>query len=479
MKNNQPNGAQFVNSGFQGDEGRPPPYVPQMGLYPSISPPPSYTFEPINTQQTAMPGIPHNTRQNKGVSRYPRKYVVCISLCMILVLLVVTAVLLWYFLYYQCLLGKLCKTDGACLSLSQWCDGVKDCPSGEDEAQCFRMHGTNYLLQSYVPDSGTWMPVCADNWNNNYGRAMCEQIGYKRQEYVSSTQTSAGSMASNGYMKLKPGSSPSGYIGPQLIQCKNCAHAVSLKCIECGQSPAAPSTRIVGGTDAAPGAWPWQVSLQINNQHLCGGSIITLYWIVSAAHCFKKYNNPEIWRVQAGKLRLSEMEHFSGNRVDKIIIHENFDRNTLNNDIALLKLAKALTFTEKIKPVCLPNVGVDLSAGKQAWITGWGTIYSSGTKPNTLNQAQVTIYSREECNKPWVLNGAVTETMICAGKMKGGVDSCQGDSGGPLVVKDGVWWLAGDTSWGVGCGQRDKPGVYGNVTYFTEWIYREMNTFYR
>lgn len=58
---------------------------------------------------------------------------------------------------------------------------------------------------------------------------------------------------------------------------------------ECGESSAAPSTRIVGGTEAANGAWPWQVSLQIQGQHVCGGSIIGRQWILSAAHCFQTW----------------------------------------------------------------------------------------------------------------------------------------------------------------------------------------------
>ncbi|KAM7398621.1 hypothetical protein PAMA_006501 [Pampus argenteus] len=146
---------------------------------------------------------------------------------------------------------------------------------------------------------------------------------------------------------------------------------------ECGQVSPSPSTRIVGGTEAVKGAWPWQVSLQIFSQHICGGSIISSYWIVSAAHCFEKYSSPEVWKVHSGDVSLYQMSYKNGKTVYKIISHEKYDRVTKSNDIALLKLDTPLTFTQTVKPVCLPNIAVDLSAGQKAWITGWGALRSS------------------------------------------------------------------------------------------------------
>ncbi|XP_071316596.1 transmembrane protease serine 2 [Trachinotus anak] len=479
VSNNQANGPTYDNIGFRHDEGRSPSYSPQQGIYPSFpQQAPSYvpmTPRTINTHHTVTPGKPHNTAQKKGIKKCHWKYILSAALCVLLVLAVV-GLLLWYFLYYQCLLGKLCKSGGKCLSSSQWCDGVTDCSGREDESQCFRLHGTSFMLESYSSGSQRWMPVCPENWDNNFGRAVCEQIGYRSQDYVTYSQTSSGSLASKGYLKLKPGSDHESQIQSQLAYSQSCsARAVTLQCIECGQSSAAPSTRIVGGTEAVNGAWPWQVSLQISGQHICGGSIISPYWILSAAHCFQEYSRPDIWKVYSGDVSLLKMRFGTGKAVHKIINHAEYDSETNDNDIALLKLSTPLTFSRTVKPVCLPNFGVNLSAQRQAWITGWGALRSSGPAPDKLNQAQVTIYSRETCNSPAVLGGQVTQTMICAGKLEGGVDTCQGDSGGPLVVKEGgVWWLAGDTSWGIGCAWKNRPGVYGNVTYFIDWIYRQM-----
>ncbi|CAL8364258.1 unnamed protein product [Lota lota] len=466
MYSTQPAGPHHDNQGFQHDTGRPPSYNQVQGMYPAVS---QWSPQPVDTRSTTVTQAVRRKEPKSGVNC---KYVLCGLAAFVLIALVV-GVLIWYFAFYQDTTGKSCQS-GKDLSASQWCDGVKDCQRGEDESQCLRLYGTNFVLQSFSAASQTWRPVCAERWSDNYSRASCKQMGYSSTEYMSYTQTGAGSLGTGGYSSLKPGLESGGLIQSYLTDSQTCTsnNVVSLRCIDCGVSETGTSTRIVGGTPAVSGAWPWQVSLQYK-QHFCGGTIISKDWILTAAHCFPEPSDPSTLSVYYGGILLSQM--FTRASVQRIIVHEDYNTDTDANDVALLRLRSPLTFTQDVRPACLPNVGVNLNPERQAWTTGWGTLRSDGPSPNNLMQAEVTIYSRDRCNQPEILNQRVTETMICAGKLAGGVDSCQGDSGGPLVAKEGgVWWLAGDTSWGFGCALRNKPGVYGNVTYFTNWVYKQM-----
>ncbi|XP_037126460.1 transmembrane protease serine 2 [Syngnathus acus] len=479
MNVNQANGPTYDNMGFQHEKGRPPPFAPQQGLYPSLPTPTYVAFapKPINTHQSTTPATPPVTTETKEKKTCPWKRILGGSV-IVLMILAIVALLLWYFLYFKCPLGKPCKYSWKCLRPTQWYDGIHDCPHGEDEI-CFRHHGSNFTLESFSSYTESWVPVCGDGWDDNFGKAVCEQMGYKREEYARYSKTNISTAGK--FVKLRRDSNHELPIQPQLVPSVLCLEgSVRLHCVDCGESSASPNSRIVGGREAKVGAWPWQVSLQVSRQgHVCGGSIISQHWILSAAHCFQRsqFSKPSMWTVHAGKIKLSEMKFTFGNRVDKIISHEKFDSDTNDNDVALLKLLTPLTFSKTVKPVCLPNFGMEFSDGQPAWITGWGALRSSGPSPDILNEAEVTIYSRKKCNNCTILDGAVTESMICAGKLSGGVDSCQGDSGGPLVVKESnKWWLAGDTSWGIGCALKNKPGVYGNVSYLLDWIYWKMAT---
>nr|XP_033798330.1 transmembrane protease serine 2 [Geotrypetes seraphini] len=410
---------------------------------------------------------------SKSLCTPKTKKITCIvvSSVVILAIAIVAAVLIWYFVTNNHLFT--CSSSGSNIKPSQWCDGIPHCPNGEDESQCMRLYGPNFMLQAYFSEKEDWFPVCLDNWNDAYGRQTCKDIGYNIDTYMS--QGTSASTATS-FMLLNT-SSENIDLYRKLYNSKTCASGsvVTLRCIDCGTSSQKASNRIVGGSQASLGQWPWQVSLQYNWKHLCGGSIITPYWILTAAHCVEgDLSIAALWKVYPGILYIPSTSA-SWYRVDKIIFNKNYDSETKNNDIALMKLRSPISFNDNIKPICLPNFGMPWEAPKPCWTSGWGDTSGRDKGSPVLLAVSVPLISPSRCNARSVYDGLITASMICAGYLQGGKDSCRGDSGGPLVTDlNSLWWLVGDTSWGIGCASINKPGVYGNVTYFLSWIYEQM-----
>ena len=165
---------------------------------------------------------------------------------------------------------------------------------------------------------------------------------------------------------------------------------------------------------------------------------------------------------------------------NRYYIHPGFkiDRPTAESpgdyDVALYHLKRPATFYSKVSPVCLPDEDstVPEDIGRICFVTGWGHSAENGTYSEVLQENQIPIVSRQECNKEESYNGKVSERYLCAGYQEGGMDACQGDSGGPLVCQDGAgkWVLAGVVTWGEGCARPHKYGVYADVRRFLPFI---------
>ncbi|XP_036669508.2 trypsin delta-like [Drosophila suzukii] len=220
--------------------------------------------------------------------------------------------------------------------------------------------------------------------------------------------------------------------------------------------------RIVGGTATTISSFPWQISLQRSGSHSCGGSIYSEYIIVTAAHCLQSVS-PSVLQVRAGSSYWN-----SGGVVSKVASfknHEGYNANTMVNDIAIIRLSTALSFSSTIKAIGLASSNP--ANGAAASVSGWGTqSYGSSSLPSQLQYVNVNIVSQASCaSSSYGYGNEIRSTMICAASS--GKDACQGDSGGPLV-SGGL--LVGVVSWGYGCAYSNYPGVYADVAALRSWV---------
>ncbi|XP_006037749.1 chymotrypsin-C-like [Alligator sinensis] len=235
-------------------------------------------------------------------------------------------------------------------------------------------------------------------------------------------------------------------------------------------------SRVVGGEDARPHSWPWQISLQYTRNgawhHTCGGSLIATNWVMTAAHCISKSNT---YRVVLGKQNLRQEEPGSVvAAVEKIIVHEKWNSLFIINDIALIKLAEHVVPSETIRLACLPPAGELLPQSFPCYVTGWGRLSTGGPLPDILQQGLMPIVDHATCTQADWWGSTVKTTMVCAGG-NGIIAGCNGDSGGPLNCESGdTWEVHGITSFvsSLGCNTPKKPTVFTRVSAFIDWIHK-------
>ncbi|NXA18117.1 FA7 factor, partial [Ibidorhyncha struthersii] len=228
--------------------------------------------------------------------------------------------------------------------------------------------------------------------------------------------------------------------------------------------------RITGGTLCHRGHCPWQVLIRNSRDvGFCGGSLIGSRWVVTAAHCLDLVR-PHHVTVDFDKYQ----REFKEQKIDveRSWTHPHYDSNNYNGDIALLYLSSNVTFNEYAIPICLPSptLATLLSEeGRIGMVSGWGATHDRGSTLRFLMKVRVPIVNMETCQRS--MDRLVTDNMFCAGYHTEAADACKGDSGGPFTVSyHNTWYLLGIVSWGEGCVEKGKYGVYTRVSNYIPWI---------
>ncbi|GCB62159.1 hypothetical protein scyTo_0004207, partial [Scyliorhinus torazame] len=330
--------------------------------------------------------------------------------------------------------------------------------------------------------NGEWGSVCDDGWTDRDARVVCRQLGYSGQ---SKARTMAYFGEGHGAIHLDnvrcTGHENSlDECGTSAFGIHNCWHSEDagvicdykedpLEELSSGSSLSSVcglrlmnrrKKRIIGGNKSIRGGWPWQASLRLKtfsreSRLLCGATLINHCWVLTAAHCFKRFgNDTRHYFIRVGDYHTAvEDEYEREIPVEKIVAHKNYKLDSNDNDIALVRMkgkeGHCVTFNQYTTPVCLPGRKEKIRINRQTcYITGWGDTGRSYSR--TLLQGAVPLLPRRICENRYM--GKFTARMICAGNLSDHkrVDSCQGDSGGPLMCQrtGGRWVILGITSWG-------------------------------
>ncbi|KAK9736468.1 Trypsin [Popillia japonica] len=234
--------------------------------------------------------------------------------------------------------------------------------------------------------------------------------------------------------------------------------------------------RIVGGSNAGRDQFPHQISFQWGIlgifQHICGGSIISANRVLTAAHCITESPPIGSFRVRAGLLLIDEnVASMQTVNIASHVIHPEYAGGVNPHDIAVLRLASALTLSASVSPIGLPVAGAQPSGN--AILSGWGATNAAGNAmPNHLQTVTKPIITLAECSNALTAllgsAGPLDPTNVCTGPLTGGVSACSGDSGGPLI-QGGV--QVGIVSWGImPCGTVGAPSVYVGVSNYIPFI---------